>query len=541
MRKTFVQVTTAASLAAAVLTACGGGGDDSDEPATAPVAVGDTVVLTASGKLLSFNRATPGTTVGSVASSGLPAGETLLGIDYRPADNLLYGLSSAGKLYTLDPSTGVVTAKSTLVADATDTTDPFARLTGESFGVDFNPVADRLRVVSNTGQDLRINVDTGATTTDGTVARAGASASVSAAGYTNSFAGTTTTLLYVIDAAAGQLYLQDPPNNGTLGTPLPLGVAGAATNGFDIDARTNIGYAALTTGSASTLYTVDLATGAAKSLGAIAGGEAVRGLALRQSAAPSALGLTADNRLVAFNPAAPSTLTATVAISGLAANERIVGIDVRPNGGLLFGLSSTARLYTIDAATGAATFKAALAADAADLTAPYTGLTGSVVAVDFNPVADRLRVITSSGQNLRINVDTGATTTDGSINRTGAAPIVAAAAYGNSFAGTTSTTLYDFDADSVTLSLQNPPNDGTLVPVGIASQAFTVGSIAFDIAGGNNGLPLAALRTGSTGPSTLYTVTLTTGALALYRGLAGSAAQVGGAAGPELINMAIRY
>lgn len=540
----FLRAATAASLAAAVLAACGGGNsnDNAAAPVQAPASVGDTVVLTASGKLVSFNRTAPATVVGSAAPVGLPVGETLLGIDYRPADGLLYALSSAGKLYTIDASTGSVTVKSTLSADPADATAPFTQLSGESFGVDFNPVADRLRVVSNTGQDLRINVDTGATTTDGTVARAGASASVSAAGYTNSFAGTTSTLLYVIDAAAGQLYLQDPPNNGTLGAPLALGVAGAAAaNGFDIDARTNIGYAALTAGAGSTLYTIDLATGAAKSVGVIAGGEAVRGLALRQAAAPQALGLTADNRLVAFNPAAPSTLTANLAISGLAAGEQMVGIDMRPNGATLVGISSNARLFTIDAATGVATFKATLMADAADTTLPYAGLVGTVVATDFNPVADRLRVITSGGQNLRINVDTGATTTDGAINRAGAAPRIAAAAYGNSFAGTTTTTLYDFDADGVTLSLQSPPNDGALVPVGVTSQPFTVGSIAFDIAGGNNGLPLAALRAGASGPSALYSVTLATGALAPYRGLAGNAALVGGAAGPELIDLAIRY
>ena len=60
---------------------------------------------------------------------------------------------------------------------------------------------------------------------------------------------------------------------------------------------------------------------------------------------------------------------------------------------------------------------------------PYTALTGSQFGVDFNPVADRLRVISDSGLNLRINADTGATTTDGAINRAGAAPMVAGGAY----------------------------------------------------------------------------------------------------------------
>ena len=67
------------------------------------------------------------------------------------------------------------------------------------------------------------------------------------------------------------------------------------------------------------------------------------------------------------------------------------------------------------------------------------------------------------------------------------------------------------------------------------------GSAAFDIGGGSNGLALAALRTGTTGPFSLYSVSLTTGAATLYRALAAGAAQIGGAAGPALIDLAITF
>ena len=73
-----------------------------------------------------------------------------------------------------------------------------------------------------------------------------------------------------------------------------------------------------------------------------------------------------------------------------------------------------------------ATFKASLLAATGDDN-PYTALTGSQFGVDFNPVADRLRVPSDSGLNLRINADTGATTTDGTINRASAAPMWPAA------------------------------------------------------------------------------------------------------------------
>ena len=167
-------ISAAVTLMTVGLVACGGSDDDRSPVVTVPV--GDTLALTASGKIVSFNRATPATLVGSVGVRGLGDGESLVGIDVRPADAQVYGVSNTGRVYVIAPSTGAATLKSTLAADATDTTAPFTALTGTSFGVDFNPVADRLRVVSNTGLNLRINVDTGATTTDGTLALAGSRA-----------------------------------------------------------------------------------------------------------------------------------------------------------------------------------------------------------------------------------------------------------------------------------------------------------------------------------------------------------------------------
>lgn len=94
-----------------VLAACDPQDDGSTPEPEPPAAqqVGDVVALTASGKLVSFNRAEPKTLVGSVAVTGLPSGESLLGIDDRPADSALYGLTSGGKIVTLEPDTGVAT------------------------------------------------------------------------------------------------------------------------------------------------------------------------------------------------------------------------------------------------------------------------------------------------------------------------------------------------------------------------------------------------------------------------------------------------
>jgi hypothetical protein len=528
-KKLFPQLILASSIALA-LAACGG--DDNDMPAQDPVpapappvmTAGDVFAITVSNKLVSFNRDAPATIRTSVAVSGLQSAENLLGIDFRPTDGLLYAVGSSGRIYTINTATGAATVKSTLSADATDTTLPFTSLAGTDFGVDFNPVADRLRVVSNTGQSLRINVDSGATTTDGAI-NGGTANAVTASAYTNSFAGTASTTLYALDATNDTLYVQNPPNNGTLSLPVALGVDGGAANGMDIDAATNTAYAVMKVGDTRNLYAINLAATSAPAtgLGALNVTEDIRGIALRPAAAPMAYGLTDDGRLLAFKTATPNTIDATLTVTGLNGGETLRGIDFRPKDGLLYGLTSAARIVTIDTGTGATTVKATLAADAADTTAPYTGVVGTAFAVDFNPVADRLRVIGDGGQNLRINVDTGATTTDGAINRSGATPFVTAGAYTNSYAGTTSTTLYDIDGASASLALQNPPNDGTLALVGPLGVAV-VGDAGMDIAGGANGLVLAALRTSVGGPSSLYRIDLATGAATLVNGAATPAA-----------------
>lgn len=531
-----------ALLAVAALAACGSSNDDQPAaPVAGPVAVGDTVALTVSGSVLSFDRATPAALKGSIAVSGLLPNEKLVGLDVRPADGLLYALSNQARLYTLNAATGVATFKAALAA-ATGDDNPYTALTGSQFGVDFNPVADRLRVVSDTGLNLRIDVTTGATITDGVIN--GAAAAITASAYTNAVAGTTSTQLYSLDAAGGQVYLQDPPNNGTLTAPIALGGTFAGANGFDIDARNNTAYAALTTAGSTALYTVPLTAGStATRIGTIGTGEALTGMALIQPATPKVYALTADSRLASFDPAAPATLSASMPISGLISGESVLGIDFRPANGKLYALTSTARLLTVDADSGASTVVATLSADAADTTLPYNGLGNAArFTVDFNPVADRLRVINDSGLNLRINVDTGATTTDGAINRTGVAPLVAGGAYGNSFAGTRSTVLYDLDAASSVLAQQVPPNDGTLVNVGALAVPFS-GAASMDIAGGANGLVLAALRTSATGPYTLYTVSLTTGAATLFRNTTGDATRslIGGSAGPSVLDIAIKF
>ncbi|NHZ92805.1 DUF4394 domain-containing protein [Massilia sp. CCM 8733] len=532
-----------ASAIAMTLAACGS--DDNHTPAPPPppvvqpvVEAGDTVMLTASGRIVSLNA--DNTVRTNVALSGLQASETLLGIDFRPLDGLLYGVGSSGRIYTINPSTGAASMRSTLAADAADTSAPFTALAGGDYAVDFNPAADRLRVVSDSGQNLRINVESGATTTDGNINGGPAAAKITSAAYTNALAGTGSTTLFAIDAAGSTLYTQNPPNNGTLSMPVALGVTASAVGGFDIDARSNRGLALLTVGGKAGLYAINLSASAnpATLVAALDLTDAVKGLAVRSPATPVVLGLTDGAHLVSFKPQTPAKFDTDVAITGMNSGEKLLGFDIRPKDGLLYGITSSARIVTIDANTGVATAKATLTADAADLTQPFSVIAGSQFAVDFNPVADRLRVIGNSGQSLRINVDTGATTTDGGINRAGAAPVVTAGAYTNSFAGTTATMLFVLDTASDNLALVNPPNDGTLSNIG-ALGVDAMGDGSMDIAGGANGLVLAALRSAGTGPTTLYRVDLATGAAVPFNGTANPANSVIGSGSAAVLDIAV--
>lgn len=538
------------ALVLAVAALCGlglaGCNDDDDmvfnpSPTTpTPVPTGDLIALTESGQIASVNRSAPTALVSTQTVSGLKTNDSLIGIDYRPANGKLYGVGALGNIYTIDPTTGVATfttafknAEATAAFTAGITSNP------SLISMDFNPVADRLRVVGSDGQNLRINVDNGATIVDGIINGANRAVITSVA-YTNSFAGAGSTRMIDIDVSQDRLYQQDA-NIGTLLTSAPLGVNATGSSGFDIDGMNNMGYAALKVGGSLQLHSINLAaigteTAAASSLGNLPASLGdVRGIALKPAtnAGATVQGLSANNQLVSFSPLTPS-MTTSKAITGLMTGETIVGIDYRlrtetDKSGALYGLSNLGNLYIINSETGAATGKLALTADPADTTAPFAGLAGTAFAVDFNPVPDRMRVLSNTGQSLRINVDTGVTITDGAINGvTGA--VVSAAAYTNSFqrlnAGTTM--LLDLDQTSNQLLLQSPPNDGTVAPIGAFGAALTLStSNGIDIAGGDNGLVLATNGAG------LYRINLTTGAATEL------AAKVGSATTPALIDLAI--
>lgn len=224
---------------------------------------------------------------------------------------------------------------------------------------------------------------------------------------------------------------------------------------------------------------------------------------------------TNNGSLVRVESSAPNVLVSSVTLNGLQAGEALLGIDFRPATGQLYGFGSTGRLYRIDPVTGTATATGAPISPA---------ITGQAAGFDFNPTADRIRLVTSAGEDLRLNPDTGAiAATDttlayaGNDPNNGKTPRVTAAAYTNSFASATTTTLYVIDTSLNVLSRQGSaggtptsPNTGqlnTIGPLGVAVSDVN----GFDISRFGDAA-FAALQPTNGGPTGLYSINLSTGA-----------------------------
>ena len=221
--------------------------------------------LSSNGKNLSiFDLSTAKRTKALGQATGLTGDVRLIGIDERPADHKAYGVGDKGGVYVINRGNGDVRKVSQLSV----------ALDGKNFGVDFNPAADRLRIISDAGQSLRHDVTQPAPTTavDGKLNYDGATATgVTAAGYTNSDndprSGTT---LFNLDMTRDQVVQQVPANSGNLLVSGPFGPRQGPVAGFDIvgsnqGTRTvdNTGYASIrpTSGGLATLYSVNLLSG----------------------------------------------------------------------------------------------------------------------------------------------------------------------------------------------------------------------------------------------------------------------------------------
>ncbi|MCQ4140809.1 DUF4394 domain-containing protein [Chryseobacterium sp. EO14] len=413
--------------------------------------------LTANNELVAFNANNPKMFSSKTAVSGVVSGEKLMSIDFRPATGELYALSNASKLYIINTSNASARAVSTSAFSPA--------VSGTIASIDFNPTVDRIRLVSNTGQNLRLHPETGAVAATDMNINGGGTPSVAGVAYTNSKSGASSTVLYDIDMTSGKLFKQDPPNNGTLVEVGNLGTTFTGQAAFDIKYDNSVALLALN----NNLHLLDLGSGKATNIGMLQ--QQIIDLAIPTE--PVAYAVDNSNNLQIFNPNSP--MPVSKGITGLQSGESILGIDFRPLNGQLYALGSSSRLYTINLGTGAAT---------AVGTSPFaTLLAGTDFGFDFNPTVDKIRVVSNTGQNLRLDPVTGGiTAADGMLNP--GTPMIGAAAYTNNFAGATSTTLFVIDHNTDKLYQQNPPNNGTLVETGslginiTSANGFDIGSMS---------------------------------------------------------------
>ncbi|MER8097002.1 DUF4394 domain-containing protein [Streptomyces goshikiensis] len=239
--------------------------------------------LTGDQRLVKFDVDRPGrpSPIGQV--SGLLGDTKLVGIDFRVQNGKLYGVGDQGGIYTL----------STANAQAVKVSQLSVALSGAQFGIDFNPAANRLRVISDTGQNLRHNIDDATaplvTTVDGTLTNPttppSTATGVTDAAYTNNdLNAATATTLFDLDTTADRISLQSPANAGTLAPTGNLGVNAAPDAGFDIyyspKAGTNKGFATISAGSGYGLYEINVLTGKATALGQFPARQQVTDIAL---------------------------------------------------------------------------------------------------------------------------------------------------------------------------------------------------------------------------------------------------------------------
>ena len=260
--------------------------------------------------LLTFDTALPGTIRTATGISGVDAAYTLVGLDVRPINNALYalGYNSAAasgvnnsQLYSLDATTGAATTVGAAFR---------LELGTGSVGFDFNPTVDRIRVVGANRNNYRLNPNSTAASvlaaTDGAVSYTSGTPNIGAVAYTNSFRGanaTSGTALYNYDLTLNQLNIQSTANPPADGQLTAVGTSGLTVNSttpyVDLDiystgVGTNTAYLVANPGSAlgTTLYTVNLTTGAATSVGAIGNGY----VAARNIAVAAATGVTTGTR-----------------------------------------------------------------------------------------------------------------------------------------------------------------------------------------------------------------------------------------------------
>ncbi|CAN5123376.1 hypothetical protein BH20ACI2_BH20ACI2_10630 [soil metagenome] len=308
-------------------------------------------------RLISFNAATPGTLLTNVALTGLDTAnnEVIEFIDFRPANGVLYAVANKdgfpnriSRVVTINLATGAVSSVGGSIPSITND------LT--FYGGDFNSVVDRIREVDTANANRRLNPNDGTVTANdtplayatgdpffGTVPR------VSHVAYINNIAGAAGPTLYGIDNATDRLVrIGSPggtpvsPDSGQLFTIGPLGVDVGNFGGFDIQPGTGLAFAALRTPGTSSLYSINLSTGAASLIGSFDNDNTeffpiIDGLSIVPGAASTDLSITKTDGFTTYAPGAFVRYTVVATNGG---PDPVVGATVIDNFSASFSSAS---------------------------------------------------------------------------------------------------------------------------------------------------------------------------------------------------------
>jgi trimeric autotransporter adhesin len=497
--------------------------------------------ITNDAKIVSFAANSPKTIMVSKAITGIAKGQTIVGLDTRPATGEIFALgynatNDTAMLYVINPMTGIATPKPMIIK---------LPALGSEVGFDFNPTVDRIRLVSKTGKNYRLNPNNGAiAATDLALnyaandINAGKTPAATTCAYTNSYIAATATQLFTYDENLRILTFQNPPNDGILNTRVPISGISASSQLVDFDIVTNtatyanMGFAVAKTGAKDSLFMINTTTGALTKIDEI-GANIVdiaiaidRKMPVIEGKLAYGLTFTAGNsafNLISFDTKKPAFIRSARTIAGIKKNQNIVGMDFRPQDNKLYALGyrmtdSIATIYTLNDSTGmlsvhpgADSFKLALMGQ---------------VSFDFNPAANRLRIMSAANRNnYRLNLtvnpitatlDTSLTYKNTDINA-GKTPLVVTGAYTKNFAGTTATQLYDIDATLGNFVNQRTANGGFLNTVGDIGLMLDPNDYSIDLdihTTPNSAIDtafLAANISGSNGFDNLYTLNIATG------------------------------
>ena len=249
--------------------------------------------------LAKFDTADPDTIVSTKTVDGLPAGMGLRGIDFRPSTGQLFALGirptggdDEGQIFTLDLATGDATAVGPVFSTSLSP--------GATYGFDFNPAVDRIRIFNGDDQNLRVNPFTGFLVQfDTPLDNPNNDEEVTGGAYDRNISDVmpignpqALTTLFGIDFINDTLVRiggvdggppEGSPNAGVVTEIGSLGITtGSSSNGFDID-QAGDAFALLNdadTGLTS-LYSIDLTTGEATAIDTVNNGaEIIRGFAI---------------------------------------------------------------------------------------------------------------------------------------------------------------------------------------------------------------------------------------------------------------------